>query len=168
MQVDGSLQQVPLIVITMRSAECSAGRVFVLRLEDGEILHEAVESFALTNGIISATVIAVGGAGKGSRLVVGPKMPLSSPVAPMHHEIDAPHELTGTGTVFPNAEGRPVMHMHCSCGRGGASVTGCVRAGVKVWLVMEVIITELSGCGSKRLIDRGSGFELLVPDPGKE
>jgi len=30
-----------------------------------------------------------------------------------------------------------------------------------------VVITELSGCVSKRLTDRGSGFELLVPDPEK-
>lgn len=167
MQAYGPLQQVPLTVIAMMSSECSAGRVFVLRLEEGEILHETVESFASSNDINAATVIAVGGAGKGSRLVVGPEMPLSSPVVPLYHELDAPHELTGTGTIFPNAEGRPVMHMHCSCGRDGRSVTGCVRAGVKVWLVMEVVITELSGCVSKRLTDRGSGFELLVPDPEK-
>jgi predicted DNA-binding protein with PD1-like motif len=148
----------------MRYSECSKGRIFILRLEEGEILHETVESFAAANGIRTATVSAVGGAGKGSRLVVGPKIPLSYPIVPLHHELDAPHELTGTGTIFPNADGRPIMHMHCSCGREGRSVTGCVRAGVKVWLVMEVVITELTGCRAKRLIDEASGFELLVPD----
>jgi predicted DNA-binding protein with PD1-like motif len=149
----------------MRYTECSEGRVFVLRLDEGEILHEAVESFASCHGINSATVAAVGGADKGSKLVAGPKMPLSSPVVLLYHELDAPHELTGTGTIFPNSGGMPVMHMHCSCGREGRSVTGCVRAGVKVWLVMEVVIRELKGCAAKRLIDKGSGFELLVPDP---
>jgi hypothetical protein len=29
---------------------------------------------------------------------------------------------------------------------------------------MEVVITELTGCGAKRLKDEGTGFELLVPD----
>jgi predicted DNA-binding protein with PD1-like motif len=144
----------------MRHSECSEGRVFILRLEEGEILHEAVESFASDNGISSATVIAVGGADTGSELTVGPEVPISSPVVPMRHMLDAPHELTGTGTIFPDAGGRPVMHMHCSCGRGNRSITGCVRSGVKVWLVMEVIITELA----KRLPDERSGFGLLAPE----
>ena len=148
----------------MRHSECSGGRVFVLRLEDGEILHEKIESFAADHNIKAATVIAVGGAGKGSKLVVGPQMPVSSPVVPLTHELNAPHELTGTGTIFLNSKGIPVMHMHCSCGREGGSVTGCARAGVKVWLVMEVVITELTGCRAKRLKDQRSGFELLVPD----
>ena len=164
MQTDGPLQQVPLIVSIMRSEECSGGRVFILRLDEGEILHEAVESFAASNNINAAAVTAVGGAGKGSKLVVGPEMPLSSPVVPLFHELDAPHELTGTGTIFLNANGRPVMHMHCSCGREGGSVTGCVRAGVIVWLVMEVVITEMSGCRARRLADGRSGFELMTPD----
>jgi predicted DNA-binding protein with PD1-like motif len=148
----------------MRHSECSEGRVFVLRLEEGEILHEAAEAFASRNSINAATVIAVGGADKGSKLTVGPRMPLSSPVVPLIYELNGPHELTGTGTIFPDSTGRPVMHMHCSCGREGTSVTGCVRAGVRVWLVMELIITELSGCKAKRMRDGRSGFDLLVPD----
>ena len=148
----------------MRWTECSEGRVFVIRLEEGEILHGSVERFASEKNIKAATVTATGGADKGSRLVVGPKVPVSSPVVPLFYELDGPHELTGTGTIFPNAAGVPVMHMHCSCGREGRSVTGCVRAGVKVWMVMEVIVTELKGCAAKRLADKTSGFELLVPD----
>ena len=150
----------------MKYSECSEGRVFILRLEEGEILHEAVESFASDKGITSATVIAVGGADAGSKLTVGPKLPISSPVAPTHHVLDAPHELTGTGTIFSDHEGRPVLHMHCSCGRGDTSITGCVRSGVKVWLVMEVIITELKGCKAKRIPDERSGFGLLEPNGG--
>ena len=148
----------------MKYSECSGGRVFIIRLEDGEILHEAVESFASFQGISAATVTAVGGADEGSKLSVGPEMPISSPVVPLHHVLDAPHELTGTGTIFPDANGKPVMHMHCSCGREGRSVTGCVRSGVKVWLVMEVVVTELLNCKAKRLPDGRSGFDLLVPD----
>ncbi|MCL2607381.1 MAG: DNA-binding protein [Methanomassiliicoccaceae archaeon] len=148
----------------MRSDECSVGRVFILRLEEGEILHEAVESFALANNVKAATVTATGGADTGSKLTAGPKIPLSSSVVPLLYELDAPHELTGTGTIFQNADGTPVMHMHCSCGREGKSVTGCARAGVKVWLVMEIVMIELSGSRSKRIKDKRSGFELLETD----
>jgi predicted DNA-binding protein with PD1-like motif len=149
----------------MRYTECSEGRVFVLRLDEGDILHEAVESFAASRGITAATVTVTGAADKGTRLVVGPRVPLSSPVVPLYHELHAPHEMTGAGTIFPDAEGRPVMHMHCSCGREGSSVTGCVRGGVRVWLMAEAVVTELKGCGARRLMDEGSGFEILVPDP---
>ena len=148
----------------MRYSECSEGRVFVLRLESGEILHESIESFASCNKINAATVIAVGGADAGSVLVVGPDDPFSSPIVPLKYELNAPHELMGTGTIFSDSDGVPVMHMHCSCGREGNSVTGCARAGVKVWLVMEVVITELKECKAKRLKDEVSGFDLLAPN----
>lgn len=148
----------------MEYSEASTGRTFVLRLQSGEILHETVEEFAAKNNVTAATVIAVGGADAGSKLTVGPAVPITSPVKPLYHTLDAPHELTGSGTIFPDAEGKPIMHMHCSCGRDGRAVTGCVRSGVKVWLVMEVVITELRDCKAKRLIDNKSGFELLVPD----
>ena len=54
----------------MRSAEMRDGRVFVLRLEEGEILHEAIESFCLAEGVRNATVTAVGGVDAGSQFVV--------------------------------------------------------------------------------------------------
>ena len=144
----------------MESGQACPGRVFILRLRDNEILHEAVEDFALSNNIRSATVIAVGGAGKGSRMTVGPKMPITETIEPLYHVLDEPHEFTGTGTIFPNEEGRPVMHMHCSCGREGRSVTGCARAGIVTWLVMEVVITELVGARVVRKKERG--FEILT------
>ena len=140
----------------------TAGRVFVLTLRSGDILHESVEKFASEKGISAATVVAVGGADGGSRLTVGPSIPLTSPVKPLYHTLEAPHELTGTGTIFENKDGRPVMHMHCSCGRECGAVTGCVRAGVIVWLTMEIVITEIKGVSARRLMDDGSGFELLT------
>ena len=148
----------------MESSEGTSGRVFILRLKSGEILHESVERFAGDNGISAATVTAVGGVDKGSRLTVGPAVPVTSPVEPLYHVLDAPCELTGNGTIFANASGEPILHMHCSCGREGHSVTGCVRSGVIVWLVMEIVISEILGTNAKRLKDRDSGFELLVPD----
>lgn len=151
----------------MEYAEGARGRVFVLRLHNGEILHETVEKFAFEKKIKEATVIAVGGADFGSKLTVGPEDPDVSPITPMYHILEGPHELTGTGTIFPNSDGVPVMHMHCSCGRSGRSITGCVRSGVKVWLVMEVVITEIVSSGAKRVFDEMSGFELLTTDPGR-
>lgn len=134
----------------MRSAQLEPGRVFVLRLEDGEILHEVVESFCESNGIAYATVTATGGVDAGSYFTVGPRAPVGDTIGPLTHTLSEPCELTGTGTVFPDADGNPIMHMHGSVGRDGKSVTGCFRRRMVAWLVLEVVIQELVGSGPVR------------------
>jgi len=104
----------------------------------------------------------VGGAGNGSRLVVGPKVSRADILEPMEIILDDAHEVTGFGTIFPNENGKPVSHIHLSCGRGDKVITGCTRRGVIVWLVLEVVITELLGTDAKRVKDH-NGFELLWP-----
>ena len=147
----------------MKFGSANPGRIFILRLEDGEILHETVEAFAREQGIRSAALIVLGGADEGSRLVVGPQAARSSPVVPMEHVLDGTCESTGVGTIFPNADGKPILHMHIACGRKEKTVTGCVRRGVKVWQVMELILWELTGTDAKRVLDPATGFELLQP-----
>jgi predicted DNA-binding protein with PD1-like motif len=53
--------------------------------------------------------------------------------------------------------------MHMACGRNGDTVTGCVRTGVKVWQVMEVILFELMESTGVRRPDPATGFKLLQP-----
>ncbi|MDD3398800.1 MAG: DNA-binding protein [Candidatus Methanomethylophilaceae archaeon] len=145
----------------MDSVQMSGGRVFVLRLRAGEVLHEAIESFALAQGIRSATVQAVGGAEDGSRIVMGPRDGHVLPIEPILHTLHGQHEVSGVGTIFPDMDGAPILHMHASFGRDGRSVTGCVRAGVVVWLVMEVVLQELLGDNAVRAMDPDTGFALL-------
>ena len=147
----------------MKYAEARQGRVFVIRLEDGEILHEVVEQFAREHGIHAAALIAVGGADEGSRLVVGPKKSRARPIEPLEHVLTGVHEVAGTGTLFPDEQGQPILHMHMACGRAEATITGCARTGVKVWHVLEVILYELTGVQSKRVLDPDTGFKLLEP-----
>ncbi|EAT58359.1 PPC domain-containing DNA-binding protein [Chlorobium ferrooxidans] len=147
----------------MKYSEAREGRTFIIRLEDGEIVHEKLEQFVRDHAIARASLIAIGGADKGSLLVVGPDESRSHPVTPMTHELYDAHEITGTGTIFPDDEGNPVLHMHMACGREENTVTGCIRKGVKVWLVMEIILTELLENSALRQYDPHSGFKLLVP-----
>jgi predicted DNA-binding protein with PD1-like motif len=147
----------------MKYAEAERGRVFVMRLEDGDVVHEAIEAFAREKGIRAASLIVVGGADENSRLVVGPEEGRASPVVPMEHRLDDVHEVAGVGTLFPDEEDNPVLHMHMACGRRDAAVTGCVRRGVRVWHVMEVVLYELVKTTGKRVRDAGTGFALLEP-----
>ena len=145
----------------MKYSQAKPGRIFILRLEDGDILHEAVERFASVHGIQAATLIVLGGADEGSRLVVGPEQGRSQPIIPMGHVLTGVHEVTGVGTLFPNANGQPVLHMHIAGGREEKTVTGCVRRGVKVWHVMEVLLWELTETTAQRLPDPATGLEFL-------
>jgi len=147
----------------MKYAEAKLGRVFVIRLEDGEIVHEVVEKFAKDQGIRAAGLIILGGANDGSKLVVGPEEKDARPVNPMELELDNVTEVAGVGTLFPDEEGNPMLHMHMACGRNDSTVTGCIRKGVRVWQIMEIIFYELVGTTGKRYLDPKLGFKLLIP-----
>lgn len=147
----------------MKYSQAEQGRVFVIRLEDGETVHEEIEKFARSQSITAAALIIIGGATEGSKLVVGPEMGQARPIHPMEHIIEDVHEIVGTGTLFPDEEGHPVLHMHMACGRDNHTVTGCIRSGVKVWQVMEVILYELVGTTGKRGLEPELGFRLLNP-----
>jgi len=147
----------------MKYSEAKQGRVFILRLEDGEILHEEIEAFAKARGIGAAAVLILGGADENSVLISGPEKGRDSPPVPMEIVLGGVHEITGTGTIFPGKSGEPVLHMHIAAGRNGTCSAGCVRKGVKVWHVMEAIISELTSTQACRVKDPQTGFELLEP-----
>lgn len=147
----------------MKYSEAKPGRVFILRLEDGDILHECIESFAEANGVQAGAAIVLGGADAGSRLVVGPSQARSTPVAGLEHILQGVHEVAGVGTIFPDSKGKPVLHMHIAGGRRDGAVVGCIRRGVRVWHVMEVVLWEITDTTASRMLDEASGFELLQP-----
>ena len=147
----------------MKHSQARFGRTFIIRLEDGEILHETIEAFAAEHSVKAAAVIAVGGVDEGSKLVVGPEHGRSMPVTPMEHILDDVHEIAGVGTIFPDKDNQPVLHMHIASGRRDETITGCVRRGVKVWQVMEIILLELVDTTASRVMDEQTGFELLEP-----
>jgi predicted DNA-binding protein with PD1-like motif len=147
----------------MRYSQAKQGRVFVIRLEDGDIVHEELERFAEEQSINAASLIILGGADTGSTLVVGPEEGRSETITPMEHILDDVREIAGVGTLFPDDEGNPVLHMHMACGRRTSTITGCIRSGVRVWHVMEVILFELIDTTGTRVLESETGFKLLNP-----
>lgn len=147
----------------MKYSEAKQGRIFVIRLEDGDVIHEEIEKFANEKGIKAAGLIFLGGADKGSKLVVGPDNGRTTSILPMEHILDNVYEASGTGTLFPNEDGKPELHAHIACGREKSTITGCVRKGVKVWHIMEVILFELADSTGIRKLEPELGFKLLKP-----
>ena len=147
----------------MKYSQAKQGRIFVIRLEDGDVVHEAIEIFAAQQSISAAALIVLGSADEVSTIVVGPREGRTLPIEPMTHILQNVHEVAGVGTVFPDDEGKPLLHMHMACGRRAETTTGCVRRGVRVWHVMEIILFELLDSTGLRLLEPASGFKLLNP-----
>jgi predicted DNA-binding protein with PD1-like motif len=146
----------------MKACEGRIGRVFVIRLEDGDVVPECIERFAEENGVSVGQAILVGGIGSGD-VVVGPRRSEGMPPEPMLLPIDGAHELVGVGVLAPGEDGKPSLHIHAALGRAGRTMTGCLRQGVTTWLVGEVILYEILGADMLRVKDKQSGFELLEP-----
>ena len=151
----------------MKACEGKVGRVFVIRLEDGDVIPGCIEHFVEDNGVSVGHVILVGGIGDGE-VVVGPRYSEERPPQPMLLPIDGAHEVMGVGVIAPGEDGKPILHMHAALGRSGRTMSGCLRPGVTTWLVGEVVIYEILGVNVSRVRDEESGFVLLEPvaDPG--
>ena len=154
----------------MQASEGKFGRIFVLRLENGDRIPHCIEDFAADNQICMAAVTFIGGIGAG-QIVCGPRDSSALPPEPMLIPIDGVHEVVGIGLIAPDKNGKPGLHMHASLGRSGQAKTGYLRPGVETWTVGEVVISEILGAAGARLLDKKTGFELLTIDsariPGK-
>lgn len=147
----------------MKAAEGRLGRVFVLRLEDGDRLPECIEDFAAARGVRQGYCAMLGGVDAG-RIVVGPEDGAAMPPKPVLLELAGAHEAAAVGTLFPDETGRPKLHMHAVFGRGDAVKAGCIRPGIDVWTIGEFLIFEIEGPELVRRRDPATGFELLSVD----
>lgn len=148
----------------MQYSEGRMGRIFILRLEEGERLNDSIEKFAREKQLSHGLAFFLGGSGDGSQVVVGPEANRDK-IIPMLHALKGEQEVLALGTIIPNEAGEPVLHMHGAAGREGRATVGCTRAGVNVWLIGEVVLLEILGaCAAKRQKDPATGFQLLRID----
>ncbi|MBA7671636.1 hypothetical protein ES703_79796 [subsurface metagenome] len=144
----------------MKACEGKTGRVFVIRLEDGDVLPDCIERFAEEKGVSAGYALLVGGIGKGE-IVVGPQSSDEMPPQPMFLPIEGVHEVVGVGILAPTEDGKPILHMHGALGRKDKTVTGCLRPGVTTWLVGEVVLLEITGAAAGHTKDKKTGLSLL-------
>ena len=148
----------------MQYREGRLGRIFILRLEEGERLNDSIEKFAREQKISHGLAFYLGGSGDGSRVVVGPEAGRQD-IIPLLHTLRGHQEVLALGTLIPNEADEPVLHMHAAAGREGRATVGCTRAGVDVWLVGEVVLLEILGAeAARRQKDEATGFQLLRID----
>ena len=142
----------------MQYSEGSLGRVFVLRMDDGEDLLESIQKFVEEKCIESGMMLFLG-AMKEGRAVTGPEEPVIPPT-PHFETFDSAWEVFGMATVYPSTDG-PKIHIHSSMGRGRAALVGCIRDKAQVYLIVEAVLIEFKGLGARRELDERTGLYLL-------
>lgn len=145
----------------MQYTEGHLGRIFALRLEHGDPMPSALEDFCAEHKVNAGLAIMVGGVDDGSKLVVGPEDGNVMPAVPMVAALTGVHEVAAIGLIFCGPDGKPVLHMHAASGRKESTITGCIRAGIVTWHVLEVMLIEVTGLDAMRLPDTLTGFNLL-------
>ncbi|WP_018086613.1 PPC domain-containing DNA-binding protein [Desulfurispora thermophila] len=148
----------------MQYSQGAAGRFFVVRVEHGEDLLQAVKDLARRENIRQAVFWAIGALGQ-ARLVVGPGEAVLPP-EPVWREVNEPGEILATGNIFWD-EHEPIIHLHASWCRGDTVLTGCVREKATVYLMAEVFVWELAGLEAARQFDQRLGLKALSLPAGK-
>jgi uncharacterized protein len=135
------------------------GRVFVLRMDHGEDMIEALQRFLAEKKIESAAALFLGALRDG-RAVTGPWKP-EVPPQPRFEAYESAWEVFGMASVYPSVEG-PKLHIHSGMGRGRESLLGCIREKAEVYLVVEMVLFEICDLGAERAWDEGMQLFLLT------
>jgi hypothetical protein len=143
----------------MQYSEGQVGRVFVVRIDDGEDFLVSMRKFIADKGIQSGSVLFLGALMNG-RMVTGPEEPVIPPT-PHFVMFEGGWEVFGVGTIYPG-EGGPHIHYHASVGRAGHALTGCLREKATTYLIIEAVIIEFTGLFGRREFDERTQMNLPV------
>lgn len=142
----------------MKYTEGKIGRIFVLKFDNRDIFLEELASFVKKKKLKAATIMFIGALKKGD-LVTGPKKPVLPPL-PNKVSFNDGWEVLGIGTIFTNKKG-PQIHIHGAMGKKLKTLTGCIRGGSEVFLVIEAIVHELKNVKATKQFDAKTGLNLL-------
>ncbi|WP_319578416.1 PCC domain-containing protein [uncultured Methanospirillum sp.] len=144
----------------MQYASGSQGRIFYIRFDHGEDLLSGLHTFIREHRIGSGMIHLIGALSQGN-IVTGPKE-TTLPPDPVWQSLDEAHELIGIAMIRQGPDG-PSLHLHTSAGRGSSALTGCLRTGTQVYIVIEAVITEFSGFTITTGHDEKTGLDLPIP-----
>ncbi len=147
----------------MQYTEGQIGRVFVVRIDDGEDMLISLHQFVNDKSIQAGSILFLGALMNG-RMVTGPEEPVIPPV-PHFVMFEGGWEVFGVGTIYPGECG-PHIHYHASVGRSGHALTGCLREKAITYLIVEAVILEFNGLSARREFDKKT--QVHLPVLGKE
>ncbi|MEN6395394.1 MAG: PPC domain-containing DNA-binding protein [Methanoregula sp.] len=147
----------------MQYSEGRPGRVFVVRIDDGEDFLAVMQEFIRNKSVKAGTILFLGALRQG-RMVTGPEEEVLPP-DPHYVMFEGGWEMVGIGTICPGDDG-PFIHYHASVGRAGIALTGCLREKAITYIVAEAIVLEFTGFDIRRVFDEKTG--VILPFHTKE
>jgi len=148
----------------MQYTEGQLGRVFIVRIDDGEDMLVSLRQFVLDKGIHAGSILFLGALMNG-RMVTGPEEPVIPPT-PHFVMFEGGWEVFGLGTIYMGEAG-PNIHYHASVGRSGHALTGCLREKAITYLIVEAVIQEFTGLSARREFDKRMQVHLPVLGTGE-
>ncbi|MCL7486619.1 MAG: DNA-binding protein [Desulfobulbaceae bacterium] len=132
-----------------------AGRVFYVRFDDGEDLHQGIRELVAREKVQCGWFQIFGGLRRAG-VVTGPREPVMPP-DPVWRDVRDTREVIGTGSVLWDDD-KPLIHLHAAMGHHGETLTGCVRKDTRVYLVIEMILLEVTDIDVTRPWFEQGGF----------
>jgi predicted DNA-binding protein with PD1-like motif len=143
----------------MQYTEGQLGRVFVVRIDNGEDMLVSLRQFIDDKAIRAGSILFLGALMNG-RMVTGPEEPVIPPV-PHFVMFEGGWEVFGVGTIYSGESG-PHIHYHASVGRSGHALTGCIREKAITYLIIEAVILEFTGLSARHEFDKKTQLHLPV------
>ena len=131
------------------------GRVFTVRFDEGDDFLEGLTGLVIKENVRAAWFQVLGGM-RNADVVIGPKEPVMPP-EPVWKELRGAFEVMGIGSIFWDKD-EPKIHLHAAMGKHGETMTSCVRKNTRVYLVLEVLIVEITGIDVSRSWYETGGF----------
>jgi uncharacterized protein len=145
--------------IVMQYAEGKVGRVFLVRIDNGEDLIGTLLDFIARYQVHCGHVRFIGALESG-QVVTGPEQVVLPP-KPHFEAFSGGWEVIGLGTITPGDKG-PHLHLHVSLGKGNHVLTGCLRGTAVTYIIVEAVITEITGVETSMGPDPVTG--LILPE----
>jgi predicted DNA-binding protein with PD1-like motif len=138
----------------------SVGRVFAVRFDDGDDLLAGLTELIKKENIRNGWFHVIGGL-REIDVVTGPREPVMPP-EPVWREVRNARETLGSGSVYRDENDEPKIHLHAALGHHGDTITGCLRRGSRTYLLLEVILFEITGFDASRPWSAAKGFNIVT------
>jgi uncharacterized protein len=138
------------------------GSRWMLRLDDGQELFEALTGFADREGVRAGAIVC--GLGMFRRAAFG-YWDGSQYVA---HELTVPHEVVALHGTIARADGRPSIHLHGAVAGPDHRLVGGHLLRATVGVLQEVLVETFPGRTFGRPLAESFGLRMLDLEPGSD
>lgn len=138
----------------------SIARVFSIRFDDGDDFLGELTNLIKKENIRNGWFHVIGGLRRAD-VVTGPKEAVMPP-EPVWREVTDARETLGSGSIYRDEKDEPRIHLHATMGHHGDTITGCLRKGSRTYLLLEVILFEITGFTANRPWSEEKGFNIVT------